>query len=114
VLETLQGMGLSCQLEWQTADGLFSVDIMLDRGNVLPVPVAVEVDGPSHYTRNNFEKLGSSRLRHQLVEARVDNRLIVVPFFVWRELRTRRQKEAFLQDKLMETCYRTYNVTPAT
>ena len=101
VLEVLRDqMGLECHPEWMTPDGLFSVDIMVE----LPAPsnvdedtednrnsssggqgsrVAVEVDGPTHFTSTRpFKALGSTRLRRRLLEARVD-RVVSVPFYDW-------------------------------
>ena len=107
VLEVLRDqMGLTCHPEWMTPDGLFSVDIMVellasnsvdedtdDKRNSIsgieagnggqPTRVAVEVDGPTHFTSTRpFKALGSTRLRRRLLEARVD-RVVSVPFYDW-------------------------------
>ena len=107
VLEVLRDlMGLKCHPEWMTPDGLFSIDIMVElpasnnvdedtddkrnsssgsRGNggQPTARVAVEVDGPTHFTSTRpFKALGSTRLRRRLLEARVD-RVVSVPFYEW-------------------------------
>ena len=106
VLEVLRDqMGLTCHPEWMTPDGLFSVDIMVelpasnisdedteDKRNSSSgnggnggqaTRVAVEVDGPWHFTSTRpFKALGSTRLRRRLLETRVD-RVVSVPFYDW-------------------------------
>ena len=47
-------MGVQHENEGVTDDCLFSVDIMLR-----PARVAVEVDGPFHFTANTHQPLGS-------------------------------------------------------
>ncbi len=53
------------EMEWNTPDGCFSVDIFLVyRG----LRVAIEVDGPFHFSVNDPERpLGSMLLRHRRV-----------------------------------------------
>ena len=80
-------MGLKCHPEWMTPDGNFSVDIMVelpgDGGRI--TRVAVEVDGPSHFTSTQpYKALGATRLKRQLLEARVDH-VASVPFYEWDE-----------------------------
>ena len=103
--------GLPCEAEVLTEDGLFSVDLMVTvRGGVKPtdprgVPqkVAIEVDGPHHFTTNPpFRPLGSKLLRDRFLAARVD-RLVCVPHFEWYEVRGDKAREArFLEELLNE------------
>ena len=53
VSEALTAVGVAHENEGVTEDKLFSVDIMLR-----PVQVAVEVDGPFHFTANSNKPLG--------------------------------------------------------
>jgi hypothetical protein len=74
--------GLSPSFEYVTEDGLFSVDVALFVGE--GVRVAVEADGPSHYTRNEpHTELGKTVLRLQLLQA-AGWRVVSVPWFEWR------------------------------
>ncbi len=53
VSAVLDGMGLAHAIEHVTQDGLFSIDLALLDGRV-----AVEVDGPFHYSANTHCALG--------------------------------------------------------
>ena len=60
--ESLRRLGISHELEYITADGLFSIDLaIVDRR------IALEFDGPSHFTTNTLEPLGHTRLRDRLL-----------------------------------------------
>lgn len=48
------------QMEYLAQDGLFSVDIAIMSGDR---NIAVEVDGPHHYTLNTHQPLGHTLLR---------------------------------------------------
>ena len=96
-----QQMGLKCHPEWMTPDGLFSIDIMVE----LPASnkegaserVAVEVDGPSHFTSTRpYKTLGRTRLRRRLLEARVD-RVVSVPFYEWDAAESASAKKKLLE-----------------
>ena len=110
-------MGLKCHPEWMTPDGLFSVDIMVElpasnnddedteedkgtsygTGGQLFTRVAVEVDGPSHFTSTRpFKALGATRLRRRLLEARVD-RVVSVPFYDWDAAKSASAKRELLE-----------------
>ena len=109
-------MGLKCHPEWMTPDGLFSVDIMVElpasnnddedtedkgtssgTGGQLLTRVAVEVDGPSHFTSTRpFKALGATRLRRRLLEARVD-RVVSVPFYDWNAAKSASAKKELLE-----------------
>ena len=95
-------MGLKCHPEWMTPDGNFSVDIMAelpgDGGRI--TRVAVEVDGPSHFTSTTpYKALGATRLKRRLLEARVDH-VVSVPFYEWNE--AAKSDDASAKKKLLE------------
>ena len=95
VLKELLAMGLTCCMEGLTRDRLFSVDVMV-RGEA-GQDIAVEVDGPSHFTsRQPYRELGSTLLRRRLVAARV-SQVVCVPFFEWDSSHDR---QAYLRGKL--------------
>ncbi len=60
VSQMLRDMGVAHDFEYVTEDGLFSLDIATagPRG-----PVAIEVDGPYHFTLNTRQPLGSTLIR---------------------------------------------------
>lgn len=60
VSKMLRELGVAHDFEFVTEDGLFSLDIALagPRG-----PVAIEVDGPYHFTLNTRQPLGSTLIR---------------------------------------------------
>ena len=63
VSEKLQFMGIAHEDEFLTEDGCFSIDIVLTG---LRGPVAIEVDGPYHYTINTLNPLGSTLIRSEM------------------------------------------------
>jgi len=65
----LESMGLQPQLEALTDDGLFSIDIALPAKVGESLRIAVEVDGPQHFTSSGC-KTGNTRLRDYLLERR--------------------------------------------
>lgn len=97
----LHRMGLSSAAEWTTPDGLFAVDMLvqLPKGGST---VAVEVDGPTHFTRNRpYRELGATILRRRLLEARLSGPLVSVPFFEWDRVKgDHSAEEAYLVGKL--------------
>ena len=88
-------LGLECELEGKTRDGLFSVDVMVETPT--GEQVAVEVDGPTHFTRNEpYRELGKTRLRRRLLEARV-SRVVSVPFCLWNALEGAEQRQSLVR-----------------
>ncbi|DBA96718.1 TPA: hypothetical protein ACH3X1_015560 [Trebouxia sp. C0004] len=77
VARVLTSMGLSHTIEQLTDDSLFSVDIALAGEKV-----AVEVDGPHHFTANGQRPLGEMRARHRLLDVRGWS-VLSVPYFLW-------------------------------
>lgn len=77
VSRTLNAMGIPHTLEHLTDDGLFSMDIALPEEHI-----AIEVDGPHHFTKNQLRPLADMFTRTVLLEAR-GWRVVSVPFFSW-------------------------------
>jgi len=95
--ETLRRLGISHELEYITADGLFSIDLAItDRR------IALEFDGPSHFTTNTLEPLGHTRLRDRLLSA-MGWHVVSIPFFDWGRLHNRpEQMDAYVQPRLLQ------------
>lgn len=77
----------------------YSVDLAI----VIPgiPPVAVEVDGPAHFTRNCTPPLplGRTLLKHEVLR-KLGWKVVSVPFFVWDHLPVREEKAAYLRHHL--------------
>ena len=89
--ESLRRLNISYELEYTTADGLFRIDVaIVDRH------IAIEFDGPSHFTRNTLEPLGHTRLRARLLSA-MGWHVVSIPFFEWDRLHQSTQKDAYVK-----------------
>lgn len=86
----LGSMGEHISIEKLTEDGMFSVDIAIDKDHI-----AVEVDGPHHFTANTLRPLGEMFIRKRLLEARRWT-VVSVPFFSWSGL-TSEERRLYLQ-----------------
>ena len=92
--ESLHRLGVAHELEYITADGLFSIDLaVVDRR------IALEFDGPSHFTRNTLEPLGHTRLRDRLLSA-MGWHVVSIPFFDWDRLHQPEQMDAYVKQRL--------------
>jgi hypothetical protein len=92
--ESLRRLGISHELEYITADGLFSIDLaIVDRR------IALEFDGPSHFTTNTLEPLGHTRLRERLLSA-MGWRVVSIPFFEWARLHQTEQRDAYVKRRV--------------
>ena len=92
--ESLRRLGISHELEYITADGLFSIDLaIVDRR------VALEFDGPSHFTTNTLEPLGHTRLRNRLLSA-MGWFVVSIPFFEWARLHQTEQRDAYVKRRV--------------
>ena len=92
--ESLRRLGIPHELECITADGLFSIDLaIMDRR------IALEFDGPSHFTRNTLEPLGHTRLRDRLLSA-MGWHVMSIPFFEWDRLHQPEQRDAYVERRL--------------
>ncbi len=60
VSDVIAAMQIEHQMEYLAEDGIFSVDVAVIRHDQ---KVAVEVDGPYHYTLNTHQPLGHTLLR---------------------------------------------------
>jgi hypothetical protein len=93
--ESLRRLGLPHELEYVTADGLFSIDLaIVDRH------IAVEFDGPSHFTSNTLEPLGHTRLRDRLLSA-MGWVVVSIPFFEWDRLPATEQRDVYVETRLL-------------
>jgi hypothetical protein len=93
---SLHRLGIPHELEHLTADGLFSIDLaIVDRR------IAIEFDGPSHFTRNTLEPLGPSRLRYRLLSA-MGWHVVSIPFFDWDELLQPEQMDVYIMQRLLQ------------
>jgi very-short-patch-repair endonuclease len=93
--ESLRRLGVSHKLEYITADGLFSIDLA-----VVDQRIALEFDGPSHFTRNTLEPLGHTRLRNRLLSA-MGWHVVPIPFFDWARLHHPEQMDAYVRHRLL-------------
>lgn len=59
--------------------------------------IAVEVDGPHHFTANGREPLGEMRARQRLLAARAWT-VLSVPYFLWAAHADDAQHRSFLQE----------------
>lgn len=74
----LVGMGLTPKLETKTVDGYFSIDVSLLAEDGV-TKIAIQVDGPYHYTSTR-RRTGNTRLRDHLLEER-GWRVVSMPFY---------------------------------
>ncbi len=89
--ESLHRLGIPHELECITADGLFSIDLaIVDRC------IALEFDGPLHFTRNTLEPLGHTRLRDRLLSA-MGWHVVSIPFFEWDRLHQTEERDAYVE-----------------
>jgi len=126
VSQALRALGVPHAMEQTTADGLFSVDIAVTtpptwgdpaggeeggRGETgggagsaqPPAPsrlrIAIEVDGPYHFTVNTHSPLGPTRLRHRMLTM-LGWTVLSVPFFEYYALTDARARGAYLAGAL--------------
>jgi hypothetical protein len=93
VFSCLQSMGRSdAKFEAAMDDGLFSIDIILPG-------IAVEIDGPSHFTSSRGLN-GSTLLRNFLLEWRYGLRVVSLPYFEIDGNRDHESLKAYLSSKL--------------
>ncbi len=94
--ESLRRLGVSHELEYITADGLFSIDLaIVDR------QIALEFDGPSHFTTSTLEPLCRTRLRDRLLSA-MGWHVVSIPFFEWDKLHHPEQMDAYVKRRLLQ------------
>jgi hypothetical protein len=88
---SLRRLGISHELEYITADGLFSIDLA-----IVDQRVALEFDGPSHLTANTLEPLGHTRLRDRLLSA-MGWQVLSIPFVEWDKLLQDQDKDEYVE-----------------
>jgi len=64
-------------------------------------PIAIEVDGPSHFYANSKRYTAYTKLKHRLL-TRMGYKVLHVPYFEWRRLRGAREREDYMRAKLQE------------
>lgn len=64
-------------------------------------PVAIEVDGPSHFYVNSTKYTAYTKLKHRLL-TRMGYKVLHVPYFEWKKLKGPRDRENYLKEKLKE------------
>ncbi len=64
-------------------------------------PIAIEVDGPSHFYANSKRYTAYSKLKHRLL-TRMGYKVLHVAYFDWRRLRGAKEREDFMRAKLRE------------
>uniref|UniRef100_A0A3B0MXT6 RAP domain containing protein, putative n=1 Tax=Theileria annulata TaxID=5874 RepID=A0A3B0MXT6_THEAN len=78
---------------------------LADENGRVPVgdqrPIAIEVDGPSHFYSNTTKYTAYTKLKHRLL-TRMGYKVLHVPFFEWRRLRGAREREEYMRAKLKE------------
>eukprot|EP00884_Botryococcus_braunii_P014143 jgi/Botrbrau1/2272/Bobra.101_2s0095.1 len=98
VVGILESLKVTHTVEGATPDGLLSIDVIIPRPG--RTPVAVEVDGPLHFTAlPPYRPLGHTALRDRFLQRR-GFVFLGVPFYEWSLLRGHDEKRAFLVDRL--------------
>ncbi|EDO08504.1 RAP domain family protein [Babesia bovis T2Bo] len=64
-------------------------------------PIAIEVDGPSHFYANSTKYTAYTKLKHRLL-TRMGYKVLHVPYFEWRRLRGAKEREEYMREKLKE------------
>ena len=64
-------------------------------------PIAIEVDGPSHFYVNTTKYTAYTKLKHRLL-TRMGYKVLHVPYFEWRKLRGAKERENYMKAKLQE------------
>ena len=64
-------------------------------------PIAIEVDGPSHFYVNTTKYTAYTKLKHRLL-TRMGYKVLHVPYFEWRKLRGVKERETYMKAKLQE------------
>jgi hypothetical protein len=88
--ESLHRLGISYEVEYIAADGLPSIDLA-----IVGRRIALELDGPSHFTTNTLEPLGHIRMRGRLLSA-MGWHVVSIPCFEWSRLRQPFERDAYV------------------
>ncbi len=87
-------VGISHDPGYVTTDGLFSIDLA-----IVGRRIALELDGPSHFTTNTLEPLGHTRLRDRLLSA-MGWRVVSIPFCEWDRLQRTEERDAYVERRV--------------
>ena len=92
--ESLRRLGIPHDLEYLTADGLFSIDLaIVDRR------IAIEFDGPSHFSIDTLERLGHTCQCDGLLSD-MGWHVVSIPFFDWDKLHRSERMDAYVKQRL--------------
>ena len=95
VSRVLLAMGVAHENE-----GVEDIDIVVQRGECNS-PIAIEVDGPSHFTSNRpYLELGHTALKTRFLRA-LGWAVLRVPFFEWNELRGSPERQGQYMGRLL-------------
>ena len=96
VMSALKELGVAHEQEHFCLQSGRSIDIaLLDRR------IAIEVDGPSHYL-NTRRRTGKTLLRNRVLTG-AGWRVVSIPFFEWRALKSMSAQNGYIQQKLSST-----------
>eukprot|EP00884_Botryococcus_braunii_P019242 jgi/Botrbrau1/6000/Bobra.104_1s0029.2 len=96
VAKVLTMMGVPHEMEKLTEDGYASLDILVQSPKG---PVAVEVDGPYHFTSNTLKPLGSTVLRERML-LEYGYQLVSIPYYEYYLLENYYTKSVYLAKRL--------------
>lgn len=105
VVASLRRLGWDPHVEHITRDGLFSIDVALQassRGR--HVRIALEVDGPSHFTINRPWRMMGESLARQRIIAALGWVVVSVPFHEWFSREGHGERDAWLRRTLEAAC----------
>ena len=77
-------------------DAILKVESGVDISNN---PVAIEVDGPSHFYVNSNEYTAYSKLKRRIL-TRMGFRVVNIPYFEWNKLKSTKEKEGYILRKV--------------
>ena len=93
VYSALDRLGMQFEKEHIVECG-YSVDAAM-----LDDRLAIKVDGPSHFVREGHRLLGATQLKHRHL-MKSNWRVISITYWDWIKLKTTKQQEAFLKDRI--------------
>eukprot|EP01025_Chloroclados_australasicus_P007272 TRINITY_DN12326_c0_g1_i3.p1 TRINITY_DN12326_c0_g1~~TRINITY_DN12326_c0_g1_i3.p1 ORF type:complete len:443 (-),score=37.19 TRINITY_DN12326_c0_g1_i3:389-1597(-) len=97
VSKCLNELGVAHRNECMVEEGLFSIDIIIEEDCLLGhKKVAIEVDGPGHFTANTNQELGTTLVRRSILK-QFGWTVLSIPFFKWRSLQCQDRKEYLSQ-----------------
>jgi len=64
-------------------------------------PMAIEVDGPSHFYVNSTKYTAYTKLKHRILTS-MGYQVVHIPFFEWNKLANNQDKEAYIGSKISD------------